>query len=210
MADQKGLAQGGQVLSQNTWTHRLARLFVRPLMNSAVTPNHLTTVRLVTGLAALGAFALGTPPADNWGGALFVLSAFLDRADGELARLSGQTSRLGHIYDLASDALVTALLFVAIGVGLRAGPLGSFAVVMGVVAGVAAALIVFLVTHLEARGETPIASAAGFDPDDTLYLVGPVAWLGALTPFLAAAFVGAPVVAVWLLWRHRALWLARG
>lgn len=168
-------------------------------MNSAVTPNHFTTARLVTGLAALGAFAVGTPSANNWGGILFVLSAFLDRADSELARLSGHTSRLGHLYDLASDALVTALLFVAIGMGLRAGPLGSFAVVMGAVAGAAAALIVFLVTHLEARGEMPIASAAGFDPDDILYLVSPVAWLDALKPFLEAAFVGAPMAAVWLL-----------
>ena len=34
----------------------------------------------------------------------------------------------------------------------------------------------------------------GFEPEDALYLVGPVAWLGLLAPFLLAAALGAPAV----------------
>ena len=53
---------------------------------------------------------------------LLILSNFLDHSDGELARMSGKTSRIGHLYDLASDAAVTILLFVAIGIGVAAKP----------------------------------------------------------------------------------------
>jgi hypothetical protein len=42
--------------------------------------------------------------------------------DARLARISGKTSRIGHVYDLASDAAVTILLFVAIGVGVATSP----------------------------------------------------------------------------------------
>ena len=55
------------------------------------------------------------------------MSNFLDHTDGELARMSGKSSRLGHLYDLASDAAVTILLFMAIGIGVgtsAGAPLG--------------------------------------------------------------------------------------
>ncbi|MCH8834893.1 MAG: CDP-alcohol phosphatidyltransferase family protein, partial [Proteobacteria bacterium] len=65
---------------------------VRPLVGTAVTPNHLTTLRLATGLAAAGALAVGTSPWQHVGAAIFVVSLVLDRADGELARLAGKTS----------------------------------------------------------------------------------------------------------------------
>ena len=68
-----------------TWTHLLARPVVRPLIGTAVRPNHLTTLRLLTGIAACVALALGTRAGMWWGGGLWLVSAFLDRADGELA-----------------------------------------------------------------------------------------------------------------------------
>ncbi len=40
----------------------------------------------------------------------------------------------------------------------------------------------------------------GFEPEDALYLVGPVAWLGLLAPFLLAAALGAPLFLLWVVW----------
>src|ERR1700685_42929 len=86
------------------WDARLARRFVAPLKDSWVTPNHLTTVRLGVGLAAAAAFLPGTYGWSNLAALLLVVSNFLDHTDGELARMSGKSSRIGNIYDLASDA----------------------------------------------------------------------------------------------------------
>src|SRR5579872_5287835 len=109
-------------LAQRPWDARLARWMVTPLKDTRVAPNHLTTLRLAVGLAAAAAFLPGTFGWSNVGALLLVLSNFLDHTDGELARISGKTSRLGHLYDLASDALVTILLFIAMGAGVAARP----------------------------------------------------------------------------------------
>src|SRR3984885_5882342 len=134
------------------WDARLARRLVRPLRRSRVTPNHLTTVRLAFGIAAAGAFMRGSYVWMNIGAQLLVVSNFLDHTDGELARLSGKSSRLGHWYDLLSDAAVTILLFASIGVGVgRQWPrlLEVAPLALGMIAGIAVALIFFLRMRIE-------------------------------------------------------------
>src|ERR1700728_3192956 len=121
MSDEGHFA-GASAAARRPWDARLARWLVAPLKDSRVTPNHLTTVRLAVGLAAAAAFLPGTYGWSNLGALLLVAANFLDHTDGELARMSGKTSRIGHVYDLASDAVVTILLFIAIGVGVAAKP----------------------------------------------------------------------------------------
>ena len=58
----------------------------------------------------------GTYGWSNVGALLLMVSNFLDHTDGELARISGKATRIGHLYDLVSDAMVTILLFIAMGV----------------------------------------------------------------------------------------------
>src|ERR1700733_12204890 len=129
------------------WDARLGRRLVTPLKDSWVTPNHLTTLRLIVGLAGALAFIPGTWGWTNLAALLVILSNFLDHTDGELARLSNKTSRIGHLYDLASDAVVTVVLFVAMGAGVAAkrGLLLSLPpITLGAAAGVAIALIFWL------------------------------------------------------------------
>ncbi len=181
-------------MSHDTWTHLLARRAIRPLLGTRVTPNYLTTGRLLTGLAACGAVALGTPAGAGWGGALWLLSAFLDRADGELARVGGMMSAAGHRYDFIVDNLVNALFFVAAGIGVRHGWLGAWSIPLGLLAGVSMFTVGLWSEMLERRsppGTKAYSGAAGFDPDDALYLMGPLAWLGWLAPVVLGASVGA-------------------
>ena len=102
--------------STKPYDARLAAWLVAPLIDSPVTPNHLTFVRFVVGMAGAVMFGLGDHPVAA--AVLVILSNFLDHTDGELARMSGKTSRFGHYFDLASDALVTVGMFVGIGIGL--------------------------------------------------------------------------------------------
>ena len=104
-------------MSRKPWDAQLATWLVRPLVDSWVHPNVLTTVRLAVGLGGAALFASGS--AYNLGAVLIVLSNFLDHTDGELARLSGKTTSFGHLYDLWSDAVVTVGIFVGLGIGLE-------------------------------------------------------------------------------------------
>ncbi len=183
-------------MSHDTWIHRGVRALVRPLARTPVAPNHLTTARLVTGLGAAAAFAIGE---DSWirtGSVLFVVSMAFDRADGELARLSGKSSRFGHFYDIVSDAVCNAAVLAGIGVGLRAGAFGDWAILMGLTAGLSVASIFCMVIWIETRlgqGSGAFAAHFGIDPDDTMIVIPIVMWLGYGEALLAAAAVMAPL-----------------
>lgn len=193
------------------WDVRLARALVRPLRYSRITPNHLTTVRLAFGIAAAGAFTRGSYGWMNLGALLLVVSNFLDHTDGELARISGKTSRIGHWYDLASDAAVTILLFTAIGVGVSARSTRVLQVsplALGSCAGVAIALIFFLRARIEAvagKAASKQPSMGGFETEDLLYLLPLVTLCSGVTAFLAAAAIGAPLFAAWVVFDYRRL-----
>jgi archaetidylinositol phosphate synthase len=193
-----------------TWAHWLARGAIRPLIHTSVTPNHLTTVRLITGVGAAICFAQDAYLWTVWGGVLFVFSAFLDRADGELARLSGQLTSGGYCYDLGCDLVVNILLFVGIGLAFKDGPLGLWAPLLGGITGLTVGAIFWLVVRLEALNAfsaPAFNSTAGFEPDDFLFLVGPIAWLNSLFLLLIIASIGAPLFFLFLLWRYRQLQL---
>jgi archaetidylinositol phosphate synthase len=193
------------------WDARLARRLVAPLIDTWVTPNHLTTLRLAVGLAAAAAFIPGSFGWSNIGALLLILSNFLDHTDGELARLSGKTSRAGHLYDLASDAAVTVLLFIAIGVGIAAKPGIDLAVppaILGLVAGSAVALIFYLRMRIEAllgKAATRQASLGGFETEDVLYLLPLATLSNALVPLLLAASICAPLYAIWVVFDYQRL-----
>ncbi len=178
------------------WDARLALHLIRPLRDTPVTPNHLTTVRLLTGIAAAAAFASGVWP--NLAAILFALSNLLDHTDGELARLTGMSSRAGHVYDLISDAIVHVLLFVSIGIGLWIAGSGAWTLPAGIIAGLAVAAIFHIRDEIEQRygkAETKQPGWAGFEAEDVLYLLPVVTFSNALAPFLAAAALGAPIAA---------------
>lgn len=185
-------------MSHNTWAHRLVTVAVRPLARTSVTPNQITTLRLVTGLLAAGMMATGNHTAAQIGGAFWIVSMLCDRADGILARLTGKTSDWGHIYDLICDFTVTVLLFVAIGIGVRDGTFGGLSIWLGLLAGASIALIFWLLYRLDTMlpsDRAAVPSAAGFDPDDVLFIVGPLAWFGWLSEFLIVSAIGAPIAA---------------
>lgn len=192
-----------------TWDARAARWLVTPLVHTRVTPNHLTTLRLAIGLAGAFHLALGGFLNVNIGAFLIVLSNFVDHTDGELARISGKTSRVGHFYDLAADALVTVLLFVGMGHGLGVGT-GAAAwrvppVVLGGVAGVAVAAIFFLRMRIEemaGKAGTKQAFVGGFETEDVLYLLPLVTLTGVAAPFVVAASIGAPLFALWVVYDY--------
>src|SRR5262249_43910563 len=177
-----------------SWCHGLARLLVRPLVGTGVTPNHLTTLRLLTGLLACAALL----PADGawlgWAGWLWLASQLLDRADGELARIGDMATPGGHRYDYIVDNVVNPGFFIALGFGLRESALGVAAVALGL--WTAAALYVCgywseALERLEGTGRKAYSGTFGFDPDDLLYLLAPIVWLGWRAELLVGACFGA-------------------
>jgi len=191
-------------MSYETWVHRIVRPFVRPLVGTGVTPNHLTALRLLTGIAAALLLAGGDAFWSDIAAAVFLLSFLLDRADGELARQSGSTSPGGHRFDLYADYSANILVFLGMGVGMQEGALGSVAMALGAVAGAAIGTIFWVVSRVERlEGAAGFPTTKGFDPDDGMIFIPLAIWLGAEPYVLAAAAMGAPAFLAWTLWHFR-------
>lgn len=187
-------------MSHDTWIHKIARAtIVRPLAKTPVTPNQLTTVRLIAGVGAAMAVAHGSVELANYGAVLFIISMLLDRADGDLARTTGRTSPGGHTYDLFADAFCNALIFIGLGIGLRFSETGLWSILLGFIAGGAIATILMLVIRIEnlqgARA-AEIGGLFGFDPDDAMLLIPVSILLGWSEGLLVAAAIGAPAFAL--------------
>ena len=183
----------------NTWSHAAARTLVQPLVGTWVRPNHLTLLRLVTGALACLLLGTGGARAELWSGILWLLSAFLDRADGELARIGRMQSRGGHLFDYYTDVALNSAFFLAAGINLYNAGAGHWAIGAGVVACAAMLACCLLAEAYEseiASGERVWEGGWGFQPDDALYLLPLFVWLHWLAPLLAAAAVVTSGIAV--------------
>jgi len=177
------------------YDQRLARWVAVRLARTPLTPNVVTAISVPVGLLAAYLLAQGGGWADL-GAALFMVAVWMDHIDGELARQTGRVSRFGHYFDHVAAMINYVTGFVGAGVGLRTGALGEWAPFLGWMAGVAVASIMTFRVILELRnGAASIRQrvVAGFEVEDTLYVMGPVVWFGFLKYFIVAAGIGAPL-----------------
>jgi phosphatidylglycerophosphate synthase len=199
---------GETIPPPKTYLQAIARRMILPLVNTRVTPNHVTTLRLLTGLIAATCFATGETTWTAGGGTAFALSMLLDRADGELARLSGKSSRWGHWFDLITDMVVNVVLFIGIGYGLSGETiLGDWTTVMGVIAGLSIGAIFIVVFQFHTSGTHPgivFNYPDGFDLDDSLIVIVLCAWFDLMLHLLITAVICAPAFLVFSLWRAKA------
>jgi phosphatidylglycerophosphate synthase len=90
----------------------------RVLYRTPATPNQITAVSLIFGLAAAWMF-LGSGRSSALAGAGFLLVCYvLDNSDGEIARLKNLASDFGQRFDTFVDWVVHAAMFVALGIGI--------------------------------------------------------------------------------------------
>ncbi|MGD0104793.1 MAG: CDP-alcohol phosphatidyltransferase family protein [Rhodopila sp.] len=185
-------------MSHDTAIHRVVRPAVRMAARTGVTPNQVTTMRLATGLAASIIFAQGTYGWMVLGGIVFLFSMLLDRADGELARQTGQMSLAGYRYDLAADGIASIATFVGLGIGLaHAGGLSAFW--CGALAGLGIGALFFELNVLKVVsvcGHDLFGGRIIVDPDDAMIFVPILIWCNLATPMVIVAAVITPCTAV--------------
>ncbi|HSA59664.1 MAG TPA: CDP-alcohol phosphatidyltransferase family protein, partial [bacterium] len=86
------------------WLNRRISLAItRRLAGVPITPNQISIITMLLGLASGVAVARGTYTLGVVGAALLQLQSTLDGVDGELARLRSQCTRLGQWLDTLSD-----------------------------------------------------------------------------------------------------------
>ena len=108
------LPAGERFFDVNEIWYFMNRWVVRLLYPTSITPNQITFLSLVFGLASAGFYVSGIPDALVWGAIFLYGKVFLDNVDGNLARVRGTTSRFGRFLDSLADFLVTVLVYIAV------------------------------------------------------------------------------------------------
>jgi phosphatidylglycerophosphate synthase len=98
---------------------RGSRWISRFLVWTPVTPNQVSLLSLAIGLVAVWCFWRATPASAFVGVLLYALASIVDHADGEIARLTFQESRLGANLDWTIDTITHA--GIVLGIGISAG-----------------------------------------------------------------------------------------
>ena len=182
-------------MSDDTLLHRLVRPATVRLSRTSVRPNHLTALRLASALGSAISFAAGTRGWIVAGSVLFAVSFLLDRMDGELARATGRTSRLGHVIDLAADCASNALIFLGMGVGARHGWLHAWAPVLGCLAAACVPVLFWRLNHNSPSSRLHQVARL-VDADDAMLLVPVLTCVAGLAPVLLLAGILTPLAAI--------------
>jgi phosphatidylglycerophosphate synthase len=98
--------------------------FIHPLIGTlaraGVTPNAVTIIGFVINILAAILFVWGANSARGdlrvvgWGGALILFAGLFDMIDGRLARVSGQESKFGALFDSVLDRYSELVMFLGI------------------------------------------------------------------------------------------------
>ncbi len=92
----------------DVWVHRpLAYLLARALLPTPVSPNLVTMISIVFGIAGGVSLFMDFPWHMQLGGLAIFLSAIFDCADGQLARMRGTSSVFGRMLDGSADLVVS-------------------------------------------------------------------------------------------------------
>jgi phosphatidylglycerophosphate synthase len=193
----------------------VSRLLSARLARLPVTPNQMTVVSALVGLAAAPFFLSASPIWQTAGALLFLAHSILDGCDGELARLKFQESRWGGILDFWVDNIVHSAIFACMAVGWSSSAGANWPLALGAaaVAGtLGSAGFVYWRVMRPKRGEGPLYVSVSHQPSgaltamldslsrrDFIYLVLALSIPGKAAWFLAMAGVGAPVFFILLL-----------
>jgi phosphatidylglycerophosphate synthase len=202
----------------------MSRYFARPISISlsrrlaprGVTPNQMTIVSGLIGLAAAPFFLSAAPAMQVIGGLLFVAHSVLDGCDGELARLTFRESRLGGLLDFFSDNLVHVAIFTCMAVGWSLAEAEPWPLILGAAAVLGTAGSAGAVYWLTLRNKAtagPLYTSVSAEPSgrlgkvldalsrrDFVYLVLVLSAFGKANWFLALTAVGAPVFLFLVVW----------
>jgi phosphatidylglycerophosphate synthase len=202
----------------------MSRYFARPisigvtrrLAPLGVTPNQMTIVSGLIGLAAAPFFLSDTSAIQVIGGLLFVAHSVLDGCDGELARLTFRESRIGGLLDFFSDNLVHMAIFACMAVGWAFAEDASWPLILGafaVLGTAGSAGAVYWLTLRKKSSAGPVYTSVSDGPPgkltrvldalsrrDFIYLVFVLSVFGKAGWFLALTAIGAPVFLFLVLW----------
>jgi phosphatidylglycerophosphate synthase len=180
---------------------RCSRWISRLLVRTLVTPNQVSLLSLAIGLVAIWCFWRATAASALLGVLAYALACIVDHADGEIARLTFQESRLGANLDWTIDNLIHVGIVLAIGVSSGGRLMGVVGLLAAAGVTLSAIFARYLPRELEV-GPTGGGLLRNIASRDLFYLVllsfAALRWLAPPLVFVVAVVVAVGSQVYWV------------
>jgi len=121
------------------------------LVRTPITPNHVTIISLVIGIASALFFSHGAHKYTIIAGVLYFVSTVFDQCDGEVARHKQMQSDFGRIFDIIVDSIVNAAITIGITIAIYKTNGSGLTIVAGLLAMMGIVISLLLTTYFSSE-----------------------------------------------------------
>jgi phosphatidylglycerophosphate synthase len=135
------------------FNRHISLFLTKYFLKAGVTPIQLSVVSFAIGLASVWFIGRGGYIHSVLGAFLFEFASIFDGCDGENARLTYRTSKIGGFLDIIGDALIFVLFFLSLPVGLYRSSQNPAWLYLGLLAFLSTAVFYFQVTRFMKKAQ---------------------------------------------------------
>ena len=117
------------------------------LVKTPVTPNQITIISLILGIASAAFFSHGAHTYTIIAGLFYFISTVFDQCDGEVARYKQMTSDFGKTFDIIVDSIVNATITIGITIAIYKTNGSGLSIIAGLLAMTGIVISLLLTTY---------------------------------------------------------------
>ena len=117
------------------------------LVKTPVTPNQVTIISLILGIASAAFFSHGAHTYTIIAGLFYFISTVFDQCDGEVARHKQMTSDFGKTFDIIVDSIVNATITIGITIAIYKTNGSGLSIIAGLLAMTGIVISLLLTTY---------------------------------------------------------------
>ena len=117
------------------------------LVKTPVTPNQVTIISLILGIASAAFFSHGAHTYTIIAGLFYFISTVFDQCDGEVARYKQMTSDFGKTFDIIVDSIVNATITIGITIAIYKTNGSGLSIMAGLLAMTGIVISLLLTTY---------------------------------------------------------------
>lgn len=117
------------------------------LVKTPVTPNQVTIISLILGIASAAFFSHGAHTYTIIAGLFYFISTVFDQCDGEVARHKQMTSDFGKTFDIIVDSIVNATITIGITIAIYKTSGSGLSIMAGLLAMTGIVISLLLTTY---------------------------------------------------------------
>ena len=117
------------------------------LVKTPVTPNQVTIISLILGIASAAFFSHGAHTYTIIAGLFYFISTVFDQCDGEVARYKQMTSDFGKTFDIIVDSIVNTTITIGITIAIYKTNGSGLSIIAGLLAMTGIVISLLLTTY---------------------------------------------------------------